>query len=542
MKWFPRTWPSSFLLRTLLQCVVLAGYGLLALILLAGILIAAFQIPSVSGWAFRTFLKAGFEAFPESYPPQVAGPLPALDPEIPLENKQASDLFQWDHVWKAHLHFTSNQWANLSPINIPAKPGGLSPQQTLRNPKAVRSGLLGVIGWDLPWSEAETFTFQGIPFDQPRVRYKGNGTFLESKDRYKRSFKIDLNTEMDGSKLVDQGTVNLHSLSADRTRMSDALGYAYFRQIGIPSPRTCYVDLTLSIEEALPPSHLGLYLMVEKPSAQWLSSQWHQKGGAVLKPVTMRLFEYLGDAWDTYEGIYDPKTALSDAQKQHLLATFRWFNQPEEPSFQEGWPTYFDMPSVARFFAAQVLLSNYDGILFNGQNFLMTLAPETHLISFAPWDLDHCWGEFPLTGSPSERIHASIREPWIGEQFFVERLFESTLFQELYLEALQNQLNTSFKTEHWSEVMDGLAPMLRPVIAHEPAPFPDAFEIAQQAKPVAQKSVDNPMDPNRPVHQIKVFISERRKSVLAQLEGSEVGEIIHFEMGRASKDDPAVEP
>ena len=32
MKWFPRTWPSSFLLRTLLQCVVLAGYGLLALI------------------------------------------------------------------------------------------------------------------------------------------------------------------------------------------------------------------------------------------------------------------------------------------------------------------------------------------------------------------------------------------------------------------------------------------------------------------------------------------------------------------------------
>ena len=127
------------------------------------------------------------------------------------------------------------------------------------------------------------------------------------------------------------------------------------------------------------------------------------------------------------------------------------------------------MPSVARFFAAQVLLSNYDGILFNGQNFLMTLAPETHLISFAPWDLDHCWGEFPLTGSPSERIHASIREPWIGEQFFVERLFESILFQELYLEALQNQLNTSFKTEHWSEVMDGLAPMLRPVIAHEPA-------------------------------------------------------------------------
>ena len=87
---------------------------------------------------------------------------------------------------------------------------------------------------------------------------------------------------------------------------------------GLPSPRTCYVDLTLSIKEALPPSHLGLYLMVEKPSAQWLSSQWHQKGGAVLKPVTMRLFEYLGDAWDTYEGIYDPKTALSDAQKQQI--------------------------------------------------------------------------------------------------------------------------------------------------------------------------------------------------------------------------------
>ena len=116
MKWFPRTWPSSFLLRTLLQCVVLAGYGLLALILLAGILIAAFQIPSVSGWAFRTFLKAGFEAFPESYPPQVAGPLPALDPEIPLESKQASDLFQWDHVEK-HIFISQ---ATSGPISPPS--------------------------------------------------------------------------------------------------------------------------------------------------------------------------------------------------------------------------------------------------------------------------------------------------------------------------------------------------------------------------------------------------------------------------------------
>jgi len=535
MKWFPRNWPANRLLRHLLQCLVLCCYGLLVLILLVAGLFLAFQHPSFSGWALRTLLTAGFKPFPEAIAPAVQETIPATLKSNRL-GIQPDSLFQWDHAWHVHLNFTSNQWAALSPVKIPTLSGKLSPQMTLRNPHASRAGLLGVIGWDLPWSQALSLDFEGLHFVAPRVRYKGNGTFLESKDRYKRSFKLKLSPEENPAGLLGHQTLNFHSLLADRTRMSDALGYAYFKAINIPSPRTSYLDLTLAIEGILPASHLGLYLMVEKPDGQWLDSQWGQSGGALLKPVTMKLFDELEGGWEAYEAVYDPKTPLSEAQQAHLMSTIRWFNQPDQEGFQAGWETYFDLESVARFFAAQVLLSNYDGILFNGQNFLMTMQPQTHRIAFAPWDLDHSWGEFPLTGTLEQRTHASITHPWIGDQFFVERLFQSEVFLRLYNQALRDQLQFPFTLEHISQQMDRLAPLIRPVLQHEPAPTTAQFDQAQASQAQASVSGSDTKGTEHPSHQIKVFIQQRRESVLAQLEGREVGQIITFEMG--SSPDP----
>ena len=126
----------------------------------------------------------------------------------------------------------------------------------------------------------------------------------------------------------------------------------------------------------------------------------------------------------------------------------RWVTNLSGSAADAALQRYFDLDNLARFFAGQVLLSNFDGILFNGQNFLMTLEPDTHLIGFAPWDLDHSWGEFPLTGTLKQRIHASIHRPWIGDNFFVEKLFAISDFKERYLQEIQEQIDKHFVPEH----------------------------------------------------------------------------------------------
>ena len=530
MRLFPKNLPEALWKRILIRCFFLGLYGFIGLVLSIVGVIALFQIPGVTAWVMSSLLKSGWSDFPALKPPVLADAIPPGQQVIhEPQPSNALELYQWDKVWNAHFHFTSNQWLALSPKNIPPMKGGLSPQQNLRNPAASRAGLLGVIGWDLDWSRAESLDFNGIRFTNVAVRYKGNGTFLESKENYKRSFKADLNEYIEGQRLARLETLNFHNLLADRSRISDTLGYRYFMDIGVPSPGTSFVEVTLEIKEYFPSSQLGLYLMVQKPDTRWLNKSLGVKGGALLKPVTLDLLKFLGEDWSLYEAIYGPKTELNKAQQKHIIDAAKWVTTLSGRASVEEFQRYFDLDNLARFFAGQVLLSNLDGILFNGQNFLMTLAPETNVIGFAPWDLDHSWGEFFLTGTPEQRIHASIHKPWIGDNFFVEKLFAIPAFKERYLQEIQSQVDKHFLPEKLSADIDHLASIIRPFVQKEPAPRLEKFDIAVKAEFVPQQSSGNPMDPNRPVHQIKRFINERRASVLAQLAGEEEGVIITFE-------------
>jgi spore coat protein H len=516
--------PDALWKRILIRTVLIGFYSFILLVLLIAGIIGAFQIPAVSGLFFKTMLKMGWEDFPPQKPPvaEAATP-PAFTSSITPQPETASELFQWDQVWQAHIRFNSNQWHQLSPLKIPPSPGAFSPKMTLRNPKASRAGLLGVMGWDLPWSKAESLHFNGQIFTNIAARYKGNGTFLESKQNYKRSFKLDLNEFVKGQKLAKQETVNFHNLLADRSRMNDALGYRYFRMAGVPSPRTTFVDMTLEIDEMLPPSMLGLYLMVEKPDNKWLKDFFGKEGGAVFKPVTLTLFKYLSDNWADYAPVYGPKSDLTDAQKQHLISTAKWFSNVSPETISNEMGQYFDIDLTARFFAGQVILSNCDGILFNGQNFLMVMAPETNLISFAPWDLDHSWGEFPFTGSYSDRIHASIHQPWIGENFFVEKLFQAEIFKEAYLAAMRDQLSNTSDEETLTHEVDHLAAILSPIVKKESEHRFEQFQKSSLDTDQPGVASSNPMDPNRPVHQLKRFVRERKQSIESQLSGEEEG-------------------
>ncbi len=530
MRFFPKNLPDALWKRILIRCFFLGLYGFIGLVLLVVGVIALFQVPGFTGWIMQSFLKSGWSDFPALKPPALAdGIPPAQQITHDPQPSNASELFQWDRVWNAHFKFTSNQWIALSPKDIPPLKGGLSPKSNLRNPEASRPGLLGVIGWDLDWSKAHSIDFNGMKFTNVAVRYKGNGTFLESKQNYKRSFKADLNEHAEEQRIAKQETLNFHNLVSDRSCVSDTMGYRYFNQIGVPSPGTSFVEVTLEIEGYLPPSQLGLYLLVQKPNGRWLNQSFDQKGGALLKPVTLELLKYQGADWSAYDAIYGAKTELTESQQQHIMSAAKWVTNESQSGSLEDLSQYFDVENLARFFAGQVLLSNFDGILFNGQNFLMTLAPESNLIGFAPWDLDHSWGEFPLTGTLDQRMHASIHEPWIGDSFFVEKLFAISGFKERYLKEVKDQLDQHFLPEKLNADIDHLASIIRPFIQKEPAPRPAKFEIAVKSEYVPQKDSGNPMDPNRPAHQIKRFISERRESVLAQLAGEEGGVVITFE-------------
>ena len=465
---------------------------------------------------------------PEGPFPTPTHALAALSARRPTaELRRAADLYATTNLWTVHLRFTPEEWAGIEPHSIEPLEQQRAPGRRfeLRNPAARRNGLSGVRGIEFEWVNA-TVEFEDLTVSNAAVRYKGNGTYLRSQEMAKRPFKVDLNKFSTNAPLAGRTTLNFANLVSDDSCIHDTLGYEVYRAAGVPAPRTAFARMFVSTN-ASPPAYLGVYAMVENVDQPFAVEWFGTRKGSLFKPVTTELFSDLGGDWSAYKGIYDPKTRLTPAQSERVIDLARLLTHAHDEAFAAAIGQFIDLEEFSRFLAVTVLISSYDGFLNNGQNFCLWLSPETQQFQFIPWDLDNAWGKFGGGGSAADRVHASIRHPWMGSHRLLERVMAIPEFQERYLHDLEELLTTVFVPELLNRRVDELAALLRPVVAEE---SPRKFARFGQAV------TDTRLDPtsgdgrgfgrSRRPHPLKWFITERAKSVREQLAGTRDGVIL----------------
>ncbi len=460
---------------------------------------------------------------------------PSLSPEATTrlatrvrELRSPEALFDLTNVWSAHLEVSSNQWNKLQPLAVPPLPRIVQPDGTvaLLNPRASRNGLAGVLGIDLPWSSAD-LDFGDMRFVDVAVRYKGNGTFITGKRSYKRPFKVDLDRRVTGHALAGRTTLNLHNLVADASCLSDTMAYEFFRKAGVPTSRTAFARLCLTVDGRFQRRLLGLYLLVENPDEEWALDQFGVEDVALFKPVTYDLFKDLGNEWSNYARVYDPKTTVGPEQQQRIMDLARLVTHADRNEFAERIGQFIDLGEFAKFLACEALLSNYDGILSTGQNYLLYLDPRTDLIGFVPWDLDLSWGEYPMAGTVDEREGANLWRPWVGENRFLARMLSVGAVLSRYREELRRLRETVFVPERLSSRMDELAAIIRPFVAEESSERLGRFEAAVAGRPDVPQA--NSEVRKRQGYQFshKRFFRNRAVSVDSQLNGTGSGVVIN---------------
>lgn len=442
-------------------------------------------------------------------------------------NVDAGELYRLTNIWLAHLIIDREEWAAMEPRHIEPLPHFLQPDGTalLRNPKAMRGGLAGVLGYDFHWSRGE-LEFGGRRFTNVAVRIKGNGTFLGSLYGDKRSFKVDLNRFVRGQKLAGRDELNFHNLVNDYSNLSDALGYEFFREAGVPASRTAYVYLDLTVEGQEDRRPLGLYALVEPVDRAFVEERLGSRRTPLFKPVTYELFRYLGNDWAAYDEIYDLRTDATDAQRRRIIEFSRLVTGASDQEFGTRLGDYLDLDAFARFLAVQVLLSNYDGLLSTGQNFYLYLDPASDRFGFIPWDLDLAWGGFFLLGTDREREQASVWHPWVGANLFLERVFRVDAFRSRYRADLEMLLAGLFQPARLHQRIDALAAVVREPVAAESDFRLRKFEDAVRARPLENVSERSNQGANRPAHQLKRFVNNRADSVRKQLDGKSSGVIL----------------
>jgi hypothetical protein len=439
--------------------------------------------------------------------------------------RNAQDLYRTTNIWLVHLSFTPEQWEALEPKRIGAMPNFIRSDgmPLLRNPQARRSGVAGVLGFEFDWTHAG-FELGGVPFTNVAARVKGN---VRSLYEPTRAYKVDLNKFASGQKLGGLDELTFNSLLWDYSCLGEALAYEFFREAGMPAPRTAYAWLSTSVTEQWDRKPLGLYLMVEAVGNEFAAGRFGSKATPLFKPVTYDLFEHLGDEWSAYAPIYDLKTKATPEQQRRVIDFARLVSSATDAEFTARVGDFLDLDEFARFLAGQVLLPNYDGILSDGQNFYMYLDPRSNKFGFIPWDLDAAWGNFGIIPE-ADQEQASIWHLWIGENRFIERVMAVEEFRRIYRSHLEDFVARLFVPDRLHQRIDEIAAVIRDPIAAQSAFRLDKFEQEVGLKPVHPSPGEMPNTFNRPAHEMKRFIDKRAASVRRQLDGKSTGMILKY--------------
>jgi hypothetical protein len=279
---------------------------------------------------------------------------------------------------------------------------------------------------------------------------------------------------------------------------------------------------------------------------EWFGS----KKGALFKPVTPDPFTDLGDDWKKYNQTYDPKTALSDAEKKRVIDFCKLVSHANDEEFAAKLPEYLDLNNFSRFMAVTTWLSTLDSILGIGQNYYVYLHPQTGKFHFIPWDLDHSFGQFPLMGTQEMREQLSIDKPWQGEKRLLERVYKVEAFQKLYRARLAEFSDTIFKPERLIQQVDQVAAAIRPAVKAESEAKLARFDKVVAGEPVSPRffgqepggpegrrpgggdvGPGGPMGFMQPSKPIKGFVKVRAQSVKEQLSGQAKGEMVESGFG-----------
>lgn len=384
-----------------------------------------------------------------------------------------SDLFVTTKVWEAHLTISQDQWKAMQPIEVDRK------EQRRKNPqKASRNGYLASQGIDFPWAHGD-LVFNNQTFRDVGVRFKGNGTFLNSRDGDERGevnpsqkvpYKVHLNEFVKGQKLGKVSTLDFRNNVTDASWMNEVLGYRLYRDAGVPAPRTTYVRLFLTIPGKFDKRLLGLYSLTEDLGNAFLEERFGSAAGALLKPYSPGssvLFSYRGPQWLDYVQALDPKETPTAGDQKRIMDFCYLVTKAPESELAQKLGNFVDLDELARFMAVTVWLSDGDSLMDNRQNFYAYLDPKSGKLQFIPWDLDHTFGQFPQHLNQREREKRPIFPPWYRSNAFLEKIFKVPAFRALYVTHLAEFSKTLFEPGRLAAQVDELRPYLRPSIAEQ---------------------------------------------------------------------------
>lgn len=217
-----------------------------------------------------------------------------------------------------------------------------------------------------------TFESGDTKLENVGVRLKGFiGSFRPFDGQNKNGFTVKFNAFKNGQRFKGLKKLQLNNAAQDSTYNRERLGYALFREAGLPAPRVGHATVSVNGDP------FGLYVQVEASTEDFLARWFEDPNGDLYEGPTDI------SNWKNLDLDSDPNRA----QRGLLMGFAEAAKRAEDTNDLSHLEDWVDLGHFARFMAMEILCDHWDGYL-SPNNYRVYRNPTDRKFYFIPHGAD----------------------------------------------------------------------------------------------------------------------------------------------------------
>jgi hypothetical protein len=354
------------------------------------------------------------------------------------------------------------------------------------------------------------FTTDTIADTIPEIGFRLRGNTSRESD--KKSFKVSFNTFHSGRKYYGVEKLNLNGEHNDPSVIRSKIAWDLFRDFGLPAARANHVEVYINGD------YYGLYINVEHIDEEFVESRYDNKDGNLYKCLWPSDLDDRGDDGDDYKHyngdrrVYDLQTNVLEDDYSDLAYFITELNQLADSEIECELVKSFNVYDYLKVIAVDVFLGNWDGPLYNKNNFYLYQNSQFERMEYIPYDLDNTFGiDWMNRDWKSRNIYDWMKH---GEpRPLYTQLIDNESLREIYTQYSAELMSDAYTGQAFLDEINRIKEMITPYLENDPYyPLDYGFSMTDFHNSYNQALGDHVKEGLFP------YIQSRKANTLSQLE------------------------
>lgn len=295
-------------------------------------------------------------------------------------------------------------------------------------------------------------------------RLRGN----TSRYAQKKSFKVSFNTFTSGGKYYGVEKLNLNGEHNDPSVIRSKVCWDILRKWEVPAPRANHVRVYINN------NYYGLYINVEHIDEEFVKSRFDKNDGNLFKCLWPADLDYLGPNPDAYKlenggrRVYQLKTNKEADNYTDIANFIDILNNTPDEELVCKLGAFFNVYDYLKVIAADILTGNWDGPIYNMNNFYLYHNTRSGKFEYIPYDLDNTLGIDWIGRDWGNRNIYDWQKHGDHVRPIYTRLMNNAEFREQYSFYMKKLVTENLNIDSLTQHIEETRTMISPFVAADP--------------------------------------------------------------------------